>query len=111
VCTLQPACTKFYLLFVSNDVIINTLEPAKFSSQGDRERSRGEEREMPPCEARVLAENASVADIYYEYSSGGLDRTTALSYWSHNRPCAVIAKIKIKYLSACLIWTFKWMRN
>jgi len=43
------------------------------------------EREMPPCEARVLAwygcaepENASVADVYYEYSSGGLDRTTAL---------------------------------
>ena len=66
--------------------MINTLEPAKLSSQGDRKRPRGEEREMPPyCEARVLAwygcaapENASVADIYYEYSSGGLDRTTAL---------------------------------
>jgi len=42
---------------------------------------------MPPyCEARVLAwygcaamENASVADVYYEYSSGGLDRMTALN--------------------------------
>jgi len=41
---------------------------------------------MPPyCEARVLAcygcaapENTSVADVYYEYSSGGLDRMTAL---------------------------------
>ena len=41
---------------------------------------------MPPySEARVVAwygcatpENASVADICYEYSSGGLDRTTAL---------------------------------
>jgi len=38
------------------------------------------------CEARVLKawygcaarENTSVADIYYEYSFGGLDRTTAL---------------------------------
>jgi len=65
--------------------MINTPEPAKFSSQEDRERPRGEEREMPPCEARVLAwygcaapENASVADVYYEYSSGGLDRTTDL---------------------------------
>jgi len=65
--------------------MINTLEPAKFSSQGDHERPRGEEREMLPCEARVLAwygcaalENASVADIYYEYSSGGLDRATTL---------------------------------
>jgi len=65
--------------------MMNTLEPAKFSSQGDRERSHGEEHEVPPCEARVLAwygcaapENASVADVYYEYSSGGLDRTTAL---------------------------------
>ena len=65
--------------------MINTLEPAKFSSQEDRERPRNEEREMPPCEARVLAwygcaapENASVADVYYEYSSSGLDRTTAL---------------------------------
>ena len=27
------------------------------------------------CAAPV---NASVADVYYEYSSGGLDRTTAL---------------------------------
>ena len=70
--------------------MINTLEPAKFSSQGDRERPRGEEREMPPCEARVLAwygcaapENASVADVYYEYSSGGLDRTTALKLLDH----------------------------
>jgi len=43
---------------------------------------------MPPyCEARVLVwygcaalENASVADLYYEYSSGGLDRTTALKF-------------------------------
>ena len=65
--------------------MINTLEPAKFSSQGDREHPRGEEHEMPPCEARVLVwyacaapENASVADVYYKYSSGGLDRTTAL---------------------------------
>ena len=70
--------------------MINTLEPAKFSSQGDRERPRGEEHEMPPCEARVLAwygcaapENASVADVYYEYSSGGLDRTTALKLLDH----------------------------
>jgi len=60
----------------------NTLEPAKFSSPRD---PRREEREMPLCEARVLTwygcaapENASVADVYYEYSSGGLDRTTAL---------------------------------
>ena len=52
--------------------MINTLEPAKFSSQGDCEPPRGEEREMSPCEARVLAwygraapENASVADVYY----------------------------------------------
>ena len=38
------------------------------------------------CKARVLKvwygcaapENASVADVYYEYSSGGLDRKTAL---------------------------------
>jgi len=52
--------------------MINTLEPAKFSSQRDRERPHGKEREMPPCEARVLAwygcttpENASVADVYY----------------------------------------------
>ena len=64
--------------------MINTLEPAKFSSQGDRECPRGKECE-PPCEARVMAwygcaapENASVADVYYEYSSGGLDRTTVL---------------------------------
>ena len=40
---------------------------------------------MPPCEAKVLAwygcaapENASVADVYYEYLSSGLDRTTTL---------------------------------
>jgi len=72
----------YNLLFVSNDVMINTPEPAKFSTQGDRERPRGEEA---PCEVRVLAwygcaapVNASVADVYYEYSSGGLDRTTAL---------------------------------
>ena len=26
----------------------------------------------------VLHENSSVADVYYEYSSGGLDRMTAL---------------------------------
>ena len=65
--------------------MINTPEPAKFSSQGDRELPRGEECEMLPYEARVLAwygcaapENAPVADVYYEYSSGGLDRTTAL---------------------------------
>ena len=39
---------------------------------------RGKEREMPPCEARVYIlawygcaapENASVADIYYEYTA------------------------------------------
>jgi len=28
--------------------MINTLEPAEFSNQGDRERPCGEEREMPP---------------------------------------------------------------
>jgi len=87
---LQPACAKLYLSFVSNDVMINTLEPAKFSSQEDRKRTRGEGHEMLSCEARVLAwygcaasENASVADVYYEYSSGGLDRTTALKLLDH----------------------------
>jgi len=35
--------------------MINTLEPAKFSSRGDCEHPRGEESEMPPCESRVLA--------------------------------------------------------
>ena len=41
---------SFHLLFVSNDVMINTLEPAKFSTQGDRERPRGEE---PSCECEA----------------------------------------------------------
>ena len=64
----------------------NTLDPgtsqlpAKFSSQGDRERPCGEEREMQPCEARILAwygcaapENTSVV-----MSTASADKMTAL---------------------------------
>jgi len=65
----------------------NTLEPTKFNIRGDCERPHSEECEIPPyCEARVLAwygcaalESASVADVYYDYSCGGLDRKTALN--------------------------------
>ena len=70
---------------------MNTLEAAKFLY---RELPRGEEREMPPytvlamvlivvsvrCKARVLKARYGCAapenaDVYREYSSGGLDRT------------------------------------